>query len=159
MTPQSVERLEKTLARVAKEQGVAQERLRRRVSFLALCGVLERAVGEGILESYDLKGGVALELRFAGELKLPRTLTSVRRSLLPKLVVQSQSQPHNIASIPFLTATFVRPVHPVARGSHHEDFGTVGNGSPARPLRTWPARNSAKGTMSSPTLARSRALI
>jgi hypothetical protein len=65
MTPQPVERLEKTLARVAKEQGVAQERLRRWVSFLALCGVLERAVREGILESYDLKGGAALELRFA----------------------------------------------------------------------------------------------
>jgi hypothetical protein len=65
MMPQPVERLEKTLARVAKEQGVAQERLRRWVSFLALCGVLERAVSEGILDSYDLKGGVALELRFA----------------------------------------------------------------------------------------------
>ncbi|MBB5058097.1 hypothetical protein HDF16_002803 [Granulicella aggregans] len=63
--PQPVERLEKTLARVAKEQGVAQERLRRWVTFLALCGVLERAVSEGILDSYDLKGGVALELRFA----------------------------------------------------------------------------------------------
>jgi hypothetical protein len=65
MNPQPSERLEKTLARVAKEQGVAQERLRRWVSFLALCGVLERAVGEGVLENYDLKGGVALEFRFA----------------------------------------------------------------------------------------------
>ncbi len=65
MCPRPVERLERTLARVAKEQGLAQERLRRWVSFLALCGVLERAVGEGVLEAYDLKGGVALELRFA----------------------------------------------------------------------------------------------
>ena len=65
MNPRPVERLEKTLARIAKEQGLAQERLRRWVSFLALCGVLERAVTEGILENYDLKGGVALELRFA----------------------------------------------------------------------------------------------
>jgi hypothetical protein len=32
-----------------------------------------------------------------------------------KLVVQAQSQPDNIAIIPLLTATFVRPVHPVAR--------------------------------------------
>ena len=31
-----------------------------------------------------------------------------------KLVVQAQSQPDNIASIPLLTATFVRPVNPVA---------------------------------------------
>ena len=30
-----------------------------------------------------------------------------------KLVVQAQSQPDNIASIPLLTATFVRPVRPV----------------------------------------------
>ena len=65
MKPQPIERLEKTLARVSKEQGVAQDRLRRWVSFLALCGVLERAVSEGILDNYDLKGGVALELRFA----------------------------------------------------------------------------------------------
>ncbi len=65
MNPRPVERLEKTLARVAKEQGMAQERLRRWVSFLALCAVLERAVAEGILGDYDLKGGVALELRFA----------------------------------------------------------------------------------------------
>src|ERR1019366_9337751 len=65
MKQQPVERLEKTLARVAKEQGLAQACLRRWVSFLALCGVLERAVSEGILDRYDLKGGVALEFRFA----------------------------------------------------------------------------------------------
>jgi len=66
VTPKPVERLEKTLARVAKEQGLDQERLRRWVSFLALCGLLERAVNEGILATYYLKGGVAMELRFAG---------------------------------------------------------------------------------------------
>jgi hypothetical protein len=60
-----VERLEKTLARAAREQGLHQERLRRWVSFLVLCGLLERAVSEGILSAYCLKGGVALELRFA----------------------------------------------------------------------------------------------
>ena len=40
-----------------------------------------------------------------------------------------------------------------------EDFGTAGNGSPASPLRTRPAMKSEKGTMSSPTLARSRAFM
>ncbi len=50
------ERLEKALARVAREQGIDQERLRRWVSFLALCGVLERAVAEGVISSYYLKG-------------------------------------------------------------------------------------------------------
>jgi hypothetical protein len=61
-----VERLEKTLARVAREQGLDQERLRRWVSFLALCGVLEHAVETGVIDTYYLKGGVAMELRFAG---------------------------------------------------------------------------------------------
>ncbi len=57
------ERLEKTLARVAREQGLDQERLR--FSFLALCGALDRAIEAGILSGYYLKGGVAMELRFA----------------------------------------------------------------------------------------------
>lgn len=65
MTPKQVERLEKTLGRVAREQGLDQERLRRWVSFLALCGVLESAVEKGVIELYYLKGGVAMELRFA----------------------------------------------------------------------------------------------
>jgi hypothetical protein len=39
-----------------------------------------------------------------------------------KLVVQAQSQPDNIASIPLLTATFVRPVLPVARTVALKDF-------------------------------------
>ena len=59
---------------MAREQGVDQERLRRWVSFLAICGVLERAVGQGILGSYCLKGGVALELRFATHARATRDL-------------------------------------------------------------------------------------
>ena len=62
-TPRSPERLEKRLSRVAREKGIDQERLRRWVSFLALCGVLERAMQEGVLGTYYLKGGVAMELR------------------------------------------------------------------------------------------------
>jgi hypothetical protein len=46
------ERLEKTLARVARELDLDQERLRRWVSFLALSGVLERAIQERILTDY-----------------------------------------------------------------------------------------------------------
>jgi hypothetical protein len=65
MTPKPVERLEKTLARVAREEGLDQERLHRWVSFLALCGVLEYAVEKGVIDIYYLKGGVAMELRFA----------------------------------------------------------------------------------------------
>src|ERR1700722_18304616 len=64
MTPKQVERLEKSLGRVAREQGLDQERLRRWVSFLALCGVLESAVEKSVIDIYYLKGGVAMELRF-----------------------------------------------------------------------------------------------
>lgn len=65
MSAQPAQRLEKILARVAREPGLDQERLRRWVSFLALCGVLEQAVELGIIDTYYLKGGVAIELRFA----------------------------------------------------------------------------------------------
>jgi single-stranded DNA-binding protein len=41
---------------------------------------------------------------------------SLQKGTRIKLVVQAQSQPDNIASIPLLTAIFVRPVRPVARG-------------------------------------------
>ena len=68
------ERLGKALARVAREQGIDQERLRRWVSFLALCGVLERAVAEGVIGSYYLKGGVAMELRFVQHARATKDL-------------------------------------------------------------------------------------
>ncbi len=65
MSAQPAQRLEKILARVAREQGLDQERLRRWVSFLALCGVLEQTVEHGVIDTYYLKGGVAMDLRFA----------------------------------------------------------------------------------------------
>jgi hypothetical protein len=73
-TPKSPERLEKRLARVARDQGIDQERLRRWVSFLALCGVLERAMQEGVLGAYYLKGGAAMELRFAQHARATKDL-------------------------------------------------------------------------------------
>jgi hypothetical protein len=74
MNPIPRERLEKTLASVAREQGLDQERLRRWVSFLVLCGVLERAIHEGALSRYYLKGGVAMELRFAAAARATKDL-------------------------------------------------------------------------------------
>jgi hypothetical protein len=41
---------------------------------LALCGLLERAVNEGILTTYYLKGGVAMELRFAGSARATKDM-------------------------------------------------------------------------------------
>ena len=49
MNQKRVERLEKTLARVARERGLDQERLRCWVSFLALYVLLERAVSQAKL--------------------------------------------------------------------------------------------------------------
>ena len=72
--PRPPERLEKRLARVAREQGLDQERLRRWVSFLALCGVLDRALAEGVRGAYCLKGGVAMELRFAQNARATKDL-------------------------------------------------------------------------------------
>lgn len=68
------EKLEKTLARVARSRGLDQQRLRRWVSFLALCGVLERAIADGLLGGYYLKGGVAMELRFARRARATKDL-------------------------------------------------------------------------------------
>jgi len=68
------ERGEKGLARVAREQGLDQERLRRWVSFLALCGGLDRAIASGILSGYYLKGGVASELSFAEHARATKDL-------------------------------------------------------------------------------------
>lgn len=72
--PKQRERLEKALARVAREQGLDQERLRRWVSFLALCGALDRAPRSSILAGYYLKGGVAMELRFAENARATKDL-------------------------------------------------------------------------------------
>jgi hypothetical protein len=58
------ERLDKAIYRVARAADVDELRLRRWVSFLALCGVLQRAIDEGVISDYHLKGGAALELRF-----------------------------------------------------------------------------------------------
>jgi len=77
LRPRPPERLEKTLARVARDQGLDQERLRRWVSFLGICGVLERATVEGLLAGYYLKGGVAMELRFAQRARATKDLDLV----------------------------------------------------------------------------------
>lgn len=59
--------LEKQYTEALKNRKSQKERLRHWVSFLTLCGLLERAVSEGIFDNYDRKGSVALALRFAEE--------------------------------------------------------------------------------------------
>jgi hypothetical protein len=52
------ERIDKSIARVASALNLDQLRLRTWVSFLALCGVLEKAIEEGVIQDYYIKGGV-----------------------------------------------------------------------------------------------------
>jgi hypothetical protein len=71
------------------------------------------AFGVAIISDHNLQAfhynvvGVGQQGHFAKQLQ---TGTRI------KLVVQAQSQPDNIATLPLLTATFVQPVRPVARG-------------------------------------------
>ena len=46
--------------------------------------------------------------------KQGRFAQPLQKGTCVKLVIQAQSQPDNIATLPLLTATFVRPVRPVA---------------------------------------------
>src|ERR1017187_2511086 len=67
------------------------------------------------------------------------------RQLAATFSLQIHYQPSN--ELPFLPM-----------GSHEEEaFGTASKGLPANPFRTSPARKSARGAISSPTLAFSRA--
>jgi hypothetical protein len=54
-----------------------------------------------------------------------RFAKSLQKGTRIKLIVQAQSQPDNIASIPLLTATFVRPVRPVVQGMPPSSMGSV----------------------------------
>src|SRR5580700_10654808 len=66
------ERIDKSLARVSSALNLDKQRLRTWVSFLALCGVLERAIEEGVIHDYYIKGGVALELRFGDRARVTK---------------------------------------------------------------------------------------
>lgn len=63
-TPDSRERLDKAIPRIARAHGFIESRVRTWVAFLAISGALENAVKCGLIVSYQLKGGAALELRF-----------------------------------------------------------------------------------------------
>ena len=68
------ERLDHAIPRVARAFGLAETRVRTWVSFIAITGALQAAVERGDLESYQVKGGVALELRFPGVVRATRDL-------------------------------------------------------------------------------------
>jgi len=68
------ERLTNAIPRIARAYGLAEARVRTWVSFIAVSGALQTAVERGDLVSYQLKGGVALELRFPGIVRATRDL-------------------------------------------------------------------------------------
>ncbi len=92
--------------------------------------VLFRPSGSGVNAPHDLRGTVGHDVQVGDACDLDwndtvlvgcASLVDAREatkadSTRIKLVVQAQSQPDNIATLPLLTATFVRPVRPVARG-------------------------------------------
>ncbi|HXB26490.1 MAG TPA: nucleotidyl transferase AbiEii/AbiGii toxin family protein [Gemmatimonadaceae bacterium] len=75
--PPSVGRLEKYVLAVANAEGVAAPRVRHWVSFMMLCGALDRAsVSQGGRRCV-VKGGVALELRIRGRARATQDLDVV----------------------------------------------------------------------------------
>lgn len=66
------ERLSQAIPRIARAYGLAETRVRTWVSFIAIAGALQAAVERGELASYQIKGGVALELRFPGVVRATR---------------------------------------------------------------------------------------
>ncbi len=63
------ERLDRALPRYAAAFGIPEQRLRTWLSFIAIAGALQNALEQGLIASYQIKGGVALELRYPGKVR------------------------------------------------------------------------------------------
>lgn len=63
------ERLDRALPRYAAASGIPEQRLRTWLSFIAIAGALQNALDQGLIASYQIKGGVALELRYPGRVR------------------------------------------------------------------------------------------
>jgi Nucleotidyl transferase AbiEii toxin, Type IV TA system len=68
------ERLDRALPRYAAASEVPEQRLRTWLSFIAIAGALQNALEQGLIASYQIKGGVALELRYPGRVRTTRDL-------------------------------------------------------------------------------------
>jgi hypothetical protein len=58
----------------AREYGLAEKRVRDWISYMAICGALERAGAAGQSPPHHVKGGIALELRLAGRARATKDL-------------------------------------------------------------------------------------
>ena len=58
----------------AREYGLAEKRVRDWISYMAICGALERAGAVGQSPPHYVKGGIALELRLPGKARATKDL-------------------------------------------------------------------------------------
>lgn len=62
--PGSLSELQRRITRLAKQRGEAVPRVQHRVCSIVFCGLLEAACAAGVIPTYLIKGGMAMELRF-----------------------------------------------------------------------------------------------
>jgi hypothetical protein len=62
--PGSLSELQRRISHLAKKRGESVPRVHHRVCSIIFCGLLESARSEGIIPTYVIKGGMAMELRF-----------------------------------------------------------------------------------------------
>lgn len=62
--PGSLSELQRRITRLAKQRGETVPRVHHRVCSVVFCGLLEAACSVGIIPTYLIKGGMAMELRF-----------------------------------------------------------------------------------------------
>jgi len=72
--PGSANQLQRVARVYAREYGLAEKRVRDWISYMAICGALERAGAAGQSPPHYVKGGIALELRLPGKARATRDL-------------------------------------------------------------------------------------
>ena len=72
--PHSANQLQRVVRAYAREYGLAEKRVRDWISYMAMCGALERAGAAGQSPPHYVKGGIALELRMPGRARATKDL-------------------------------------------------------------------------------------
>lgn len=72
--PGSANQLQRLVRAYAREYGLAEKRVRDWISYMVICGALERAGAAGQSPPHYVKGGIALELRLPGKARATKDL-------------------------------------------------------------------------------------
>ncbi len=72
--PHTANQLQRVVRAYAREYGLAEKRVRDWISYMAMCGALERAGAAGQSPPHYVKGGIALELRMPGRARATKDL-------------------------------------------------------------------------------------